>query len=96
MLGGSPEVPVQKVPELLNSMEETEKAISTVRATTHAICEWLGIGQKNEALGEGSGGNPEPRPTLIGERMKQSGRFRKSLYETNSLLEEILEAIREI
>jgi len=82
-----------KMPELLEKLEELNKAIETVRITTGHICAWLQLNQDEKATGVNA---LELKPTLIGGRIKYLDNLRSNLYHINDFLEEILAAVKEI
>lgn len=83
----------EKMPELLENLEELQKAAEVVRRTALEICEWLRVGAYTM---EKEPSPPEPQPPLIIQRAKVLAGLRQHLYETNSYLEQIMSAVQDI
>ena len=93
MIGMTASEMAEKTPELLDNIEELQKAVEVIQLTTGLICEWLRVGQGIMAEEPPV---PESQPPLIGARSKHLIGLRTSLYEANARLEEILSAVKEI
>ena len=85
-----------KRPELLEGLEELEKAADVVRLSVMSIYEWLRVGVGCDDPMRKELCQPAPQPPLIIERVNHLSGLRQKLYETNSYLENIMSAIREI
>ena len=84
-----------KMPDLLEHIEEVNKAMETIKHTTGNIYEWLRVRSDRLGCAEEEVPMHQP-PTLIDERAQYLQAIRQNLYELNSQLEEILATVREI
>ena len=84
-----------QIPTMVVKLEQVDKMIETVRATTYEIHNLLRLSDGNKLM---AGEIPVPRPTppLIQDRIESLEAFHQNLLHTHSLLEEILIAVREI
>ena len=81
-------------PQLVEALNELDKAMEQVKNTIHLLREGLHI--QDAPPPSPIKGISEVPANIIGERISAIMRFRDDLYVLNSRLEEIQEAVREI